>query len=536
MGKTRKTLTFILPILAMVFGFLGFLYDGTDLYHSFLSSFKYVGTGAPFEPFNVFTEIARWCGIFFAASLFFALLDAVLTRLTNKVGVARALSQADSVAFHGDNAMIETIAAKCGKRAVLTDDPRAFRCKTQVLLFSDDAKALDFYAKHAKELEQAERVVINLDTMHAGTLDASNLYPISLAEVSAQRYWTEHPAQEGETIFLIGEGSYAEALITWALLTNVLSAQSNISYYAAGNFSEYRALHGRITEAFGLGGDRLVFLEGSWHDHLDLIRKAGLSDEGGRIIVCLPGEESVSIASSIIDAGLGGRVHFRAADASCINFFSGAKGPQNMTDIVVFGTDDELCTPEYVLEERQYRGGKLADLAYSCQGETCNGCPCHPEFTALDDSTDPDVRTAEAAHRLKTIDVDECLGCERFIAHWRGWSGFVRQSNYAVAAHDFHKVRMLRGHGIDVAGMTQQECVDAFAALPKYVRDKLQEIEHIRWMRFHYLYNWHYGEVRNNRLRLHYDLLPYDELPEKEQVKDADAYKFLSIRVKPEKD
>ena len=531
MSKLRKTLTIVMPIIAIICAIAGYLLEGSDAYYSLLTSFKFLGTSAPIDPSNVLIEIARWCGLFFAVNVLLTFFEAVLSRVSNDLEISRTIAREDSVAFHGDGLMAEYASERCGKRAVLSDDPRAFKCKTQVLLYSDDAKALEYYASHAAELEEAERIVINLDSTRADSLRGTKIYPLNLADTCAQQYWMKNPAVPGETIFLIGEGSYANSLITWGLLTNVFSRNSDISYYVVGDFGEYRMLHERLDETAELCSDKLTFLEGSWHDYPELIRKAGLCGKDGRVIVCLSPEESIHVGSSIVDAGMGKRVHMRAGSTSCGKLFGSQKNPDSLKEIILFGTNEELCDPDVILGESQYRSGKIVDLAYTCQSKVCDECPNHPEFRSLSKDADAETRTQEANYRLRNIDVNQCLSCKKFEDNWRGLSGFLRQSNYAVAVHDPYKVKLLKDNGIDVVGLGQQECVNAFNALPEDVQMELQEIEHIRWMRFHYLCNWHYSPTRNNQERLHPDLLPFDQLPKMEQIKDSDAYKFISMRV-----
>ncbi|MFI3284784.1 MAG: hypothetical protein R3Y57_06840 [Erysipelotrichaceae bacterium] len=50
----------------------------------------------------------------------------------------------------------------------------------------------------------------------------------------------------------------------------------------------------------------------------------------------------------------------------------------------------------------------------------------------------------------------------------------------------------------------------------------MNELEHIRWSRFHYMHNWQYGE-RNNVLRRHNNLVPYKRLNKVDQLKDQEA-------------
>ncbi len=42
----------------------------------------------------------------------------------------------------------------------------------------------------------------------------------------------------------------------------------------------------------------------------------------------------------------------------------------------------------------------------------------------------------------------------------------------------------------------------------------------MRWCRYYFYNHWTYGGKKDKRLRLHPDLVPYDELPKKEQDKD----------------
>lgn len=86
-------------------------------------------------------------------------------------------------------------------------------------------------------------------------------------------------------------------------------------------------------------------------------------------------------------------------------------------------------------------------------------------------------------------------------APWETLSGFLKCSNISLA--DFSQV------------ITQ---------LPDTVSDKdAARLEHIRWCRFHFLNYWRKSELgtqKNTALRLHPDLISYDDLPEKERKKD----------------
>ena len=53
--------------------------------------------------------------------------------------------------------------------------------------------------------------------------------------------------------------------------------------------------------------------------------------------------------------------------------------------------------------------------------------------------------------------------------------------------------------------------------------EKIAELEHIRWCRYHYLNNWKYGKEKDPQKRLHNCLIPFSELSPEEQLKDTQA-------------
>lgn len=95
---------------------------------------------------------------------------------------------------------------------------------------------------------------------------------------------------------------------------------------------------------------------------------------------------------------------------------------------------------------------------------------------------------------------------------------------FNVSAADYHKIRvhMMKtdGWSMDAAGLSQKQM------------ELLAELEHIRWCRYHQFHNWRMGIPKNGArkdatLRIHKDLIPYDELTEEEKKKDKDNIRML---------
>lgn len=98
---------------------------------------------------------------------------------------------------------------------------------------------------------------------------------------------------------------------------------------------------------------------------------------------------------------------------------------------------------------------------------------------------------------------------------WAKLNSFTRYSN--ISAADYHAIQLLM-LGND--------------ALTDEKLERLAELEHIRWCRYHYLNNWTYGTPDNGKnkdaaKRIHRSLLPYAELPDSEKEKDRENIRIL---------
>lgn len=85
---------------------------------------------------------------------------------------------------------------------------------------------------------------------------------------------------------------------------------------------------------------------------------------------------------------------------------------------------------------------------------------------------------------------------------WEKLDSFKRYSN--VSSSDYmHTINRLIEKGVPM--------------------EKIAELEHIRWCRYHCIYNWKYGPVTDSSKRIHSALIPFSELSEEEKLKDIEA-------------
>ena len=61
--------------------------------------------------------------------------------------------------------------------------------------------------------------------------------------------------------------------------------------------------------------------------------------------------------------------------------------------------------------------------------------------------------------------------------------------------------------------------------------EELAELEHIRWCRFYFVNHWTYSAKRDNSMRRHNLLVPYEELSLEEQAKDGIFSDVLRVEI-----
>jgi len=294
------------------------------------------------------------------------------------------------------------------------------------------------------------------------------------SEAAGRLFWLEHPLgpQEREVV-IIGGRRYGEPLLEKGLLNNIYSPDQSISYHVFGDFAHFKGLHSRLKEIMkvdgeGTGGDSLWFHKEAWESFPDLLEKAD------RIVLCADSDdEDLELYWTL-------RTYYPLRGRVFVRLSRMADEP----GMIVFGSDEELYEPETVMNNT------LVSLG---------------------------------------IRVNELYRSRYGGKKWEELSEFHRQSSIASADHLSVKASILLG-GTICGRLTQEDSRRAFEVYKESAakdHDLYRAIEHMRWMRFHTIYNWRYSKVRDNALRRHNLILPYEELALSEQEKDDDAWLLL---------
>ncbi|MBR4473607.1 MAG: hypothetical protein IKS55_08200 [Oscillospiraceae bacterium] len=297
------------------------------------------------------------------------------------------------------------------------------------------------------------------------------LHLFSRTEALSRCYWKEHPLKKAEScVVLIGCGRTGSALLERALLTNVFEAGRQTSYHVFEDCADFAALHPAIIRALNGEGedrDRILIHDGAWTDDPELLRNAD------RIILAADEDaENLAVYEKLHRwFPTQAQVHVRLDEPA--------------PGLTCFGEREKTLTPEFVIKDAVNRSAIAMNDIYN-------------------------------------------KGSAKPVA-WKDLSHFLRQSNIAAADHLIVKVRYLLDDE-SILELSDEVCRKAYARYREIYPEKaaeLQEMEHRRWLRFYELYNWEYNPRRDDGMRRHPMMLPYDELSREEQDKDAYAWEML---------
>ena len=292
--------------------------------------------------------------------------------------------------------------------------------------------------------------------------------------ICARTYWQKQSLEQAaRNVVIIGGGSFASALLEQALLVNVFAPQQSVNYHIFGN-EEFKKLHHSLNQVVSVDSensatDNLIYHTDSWMDDATLLLDAD------RILIWEDNDDAnlktfTALTDYFVTKGI---IHLRLS--------------QSVPGAISFGGDDEIFNTHMVM------------------------------------GTDA-VKTAKALHNQYLQSTGSSGPA------WEELSVFTRKSNIAVADHIQTKIRILLEDDTitDINSELCRKAYDVYLGKAAQSADFFRHVEHNRWMRFYAMYGWQYAPQRNNNLKLHPSMVPFEQLSEPERAKDDNSWLILN--------
>lgn len=519
-------LLILLPLFPLVIAFVVYLVDaardGLDLYELLDTLYNSLriysmglvnrGQGRMFVGWEgmsrLLLEIARWGAIAVVAVAAVKLLTSALQRLF----VSLVAMSPYSFALHGDDAPVSRLKRELGVRGIRANVPEKYRAANHILVFRSAKNLYAFLDDHYEKLIQRKNAHVFIcmsETIHSAQIDR-HVVISDMTKNCARLYWKRLPLKPEERhVVLVGLGRYGSQLLTQALQVNVFLKEREVVYHVFGSSGEYMARHPQLEQVAAInrtepGRDSVFFHHEPWYEAQDVLRCAD------RVILCEDQEEdNFPVMDYLLEQRVNSCVHVRVHSAGVLRALW-QREPGAQSGVIPFGMDEELYRIDQVTNASLNARGRLAHAYYyRSYGEGCGKAE----------------RCLQHGDGKKKL--GKCITCPEFDRDWDALSAYKRSSSLAQDDHADVKIRELLGREIENPGLAADEAYEVYERLCEEEKRRWWDLEHRRWMRFLYMHGWKYAPVRSDEKLEHPLLVPFDELPDEEQRKDANAYEIL---------
>ncbi len=418
---------------------------------------------------NALVEIARWTAPLCTASGVVLAVVAARDWLLNYARYRRGRA----VAVYGPAEEKADMLAQLGREGV--DGKERFIRANRYILLQEESQVFAFYNRYRRDFGGAD-VYVKCSAIPAQAASAPHLHLFCPEETAARTFWKRRDLyalsrtrEHHMQIVLLGFGKLGEEVLTYALQGNVFAPDQRIEYHIFGDGARFRAIHTQLEEI----SDPVVFHGEPWYERLTLLEQADL-------VLVLTQEGQLELLRDLLLATSRPQIDVFAADGETPGLLDGRER------LTLYAWKEEGHRLENIFGDALLARAKQINMRYETE---YNGVP------------DNEKNREEAWQRLDT---------------------FTRYSN--ISAADYHDVRLAMLAAIGVRPDPE--------TLPPEVLELLAELEHIRWSRYHRLYNWRWGVPENGAAkdrarRIHADLVPYRELPPSEKEKNRETVKMM---------
>jgi len=472
--RWMRTIYIILVLIPLVMGTGGLIIAGQTLDVALFNAVLMFTWGYDEAPVNIYVSIARWIAPFVTISGIAYGFKTVRHSIWNMY----CYYFGSQIAIYGDSQLLEEVKEEYGSTTITCNNVDKFVMAKKYILLMDDDENVLFCKQFHKKIGDA-MIYMCGDRYKQLMLEDENLRVFCPEENAARVFWKsqmmyvneQRARQDGKPlkVALIGFGELGENLIYWGLQHNLFHPDQRIEYHIYTKDSHFLDIYHELGDV----EDKVIFHDALWYEKREEICDASM------VILCEQKNQD-DILQEFLYAIPAVNIYVFLAKETIFTQLT------NNDRVCIFDWTRIAYSKENVLTDSLYKTAKQINIQYAEK---------HGE-----DIT-PDMIDKE----------------------WNKLSTFTKCSNLSAAdfLENIHDL-------LEFWGYTNVAVED----LPEEVFNRLGELEHMRWCRFHYLNNWKYGELsdgktKDNEKRIHTCLVPYDKLSDAEKKKDTDNVKVL---------
>lgn len=495
-GKHRKKILALLVVLIFVVGMCGFIKKGDGIWDALFNTLILYITQYPQETENNWLFAVRFISLAFAGVAIISLLyDRILKY--NKIIKAKK-----AVVIFGNNEegrkLFQDLTQKKISAILIEDNNWCYPALKYVLLDSEEEN-LAYYSRHKKILHGIE-IHIKTNNMSGLILCNDKVRFFSMEELMARHYWLEYKqmveklyiewgikdlesswkkvAETEIHISIIGRGNLGRELIFYAPQYNVIHPGQTIIYHVFTDEKDMKYLN-PSWEKLGI-----VFENGEWYEKTEILRES-------YTVILAEQSNTIQLAQKI--RSLIPEVPLDIITLKDLerDLYYENRSFSGETKVGVYSLYDKSFV-DLILEEDSILAAKQLNDAYMSK------------------------------NLVELVDVGESEKNRREKA-WNQLDTFTKYSN--ISSADYRKIlkKIIQQFGFSMP-LKDEEI------------EFLAELEHIRWMNYHFSNGWIFdeelsqkrtGQRKNKECKRHGDLRPYDELDDETKDKDRDNIKKI---------
>ena len=468
-NRNIRMLKKIMLLLPLCLGTTGLMAQGISVLDALFSAVQMYTLGYSEGGNAPLVEIARWMAPLATAGGIVMAVRSLQTRLSCFFTYHRG----NSVAVYGDSEEKSAFLARLDNRGMDPGD-RFVKANSYVLLDNEE-KNFAFYNQYRDRLADAQ-VYLKCSSLSPQHAASENLHLYSPEESAARLFWKSQSVyrisrdrNHRMDIALIGFDRLGEELLLYGLQYNIFHPEQAITYHVFGGDAGFLLMRPGMARLT----DQVVIHDAPWFTQLPMLEQAAM-------ILVTQQHDRLNLLRQLTLALPRQQFHV-FAPAHC-----GLELMDHQDQVQTFDWTQPATDPENLFLDTLNLRARRLNLRY--------------------------------AHLYSGVEETEAN--ER--AQWSKLDPFTRYSN--ISSADYHEVQqgILRAEGIS----------PRYSQIPDMWKERLSELEHIRWCRYHYLNNWSYGIPANGarkdpKARIHASLADYQCLSESEKDKDRENIRVL---------